>query len=517
VTATTGGTGSKARAVGEIMSHPAVTATADESVAAAAERMRTQGVGSVVVVDDGRAIGILTERDLVRLAAAAVGTETVAEWMTPDPDSVGPDVEVTTAFATLAEHGYRHIPVVDDDQLVGIVSMRDLMRIAQIQPAEHLAHEVPRGLEGVVVAETTIGDVRGLEGFYHYRQFNAVELAETRSIEDVWYLLYEGELPDAAQRKRFIDEIRPRREIPHEVKAVLPDVALAAEHAPPLDLLRTAVSLLGASLGFTPSLDLTITELREQGLHVCAVVPTLLCALYRLQHGQPTIDPHPELDYAANYLYMMHGDVPEPEHARGVEQYMISTIDHGFNASTFTARVITSTGADLAAAVVGAIGALSGPLHGGAPSRALDMLDAIGTIDKADPWLRDAVERGDRLMGFGHRVYKTDDPRSVMLRSVAERLGGDKVEFAKQVEQRAIDVLAELKPGRKLYTNVEFYAGVVMDACGVPREMFTPTFASSRVIGWTAHILEQAADNRLIRPSAHYVGPPPPQPVPPAE
>jgi len=215
-----------------------------------------------------------------------------------------------------------------------------------------------------------------------------------------------------------------------------------------------------------------------------------------------------------SYLHMMLGDVPTPEHARAVEQYLISTIDHGFNASTFTARVITSTGADLAAAVVGGIGALSGPLHGGAPSRALDMLDSIGTVDKAEPWIRDAVARGDRLMGFGHRVYKTDDPRSVMLRSVAERLGGPNVEFAEQVEQKAIDILAEVKPGRKLYTNVEFYAGIVMDACGVPREMFTPTFASSRVIGWTAHILEQAADNRLIRPSAHYAGPPPPQPVP---
>jgi citrate synthase len=195
----------------------------------------------------------------------------------------------------------------------------------------------------------------------------------------------------------------------------------------------------------------------------------------------------------------------------------MTTVDHGFNASTFTARVITSTGADLAAAVVGAIGALSGPLHGGAPSRALDMLDAIGTIENADPWLRDAVERGDRLMGFGHRVYKTDDPRSVLLRSVAERLGGDQVEFAKDVEQHAVDVLAELKPGRKLYTNVEFYAGVVMNSCGVPREMFTPTFASSRVIGWCAHILEQAADNRLIRPSAQYVGEAPPVPVPKAQ
>ena len=246
-------------------------------------------------------------------------------------------------------------------------------------------------------------------------------------------------------------------------------------------------------------------------------MPTLICALWRHRQGLEPVAPRDDLAYAANYLYMMLGTVPTPEHARAVEQYLISTVDHGFNASTFTARVITSTGADLAAAVVGAIGALSGPLHGGAPSRALQMLDEIGTVENAEPWIRAAVERGDRLMGFGHRVYKTDDPRSVMLRSIAERLGGPKLEFAEAVEQLAVDILAELKPGRKLYTNVEFYAGIVMDACGVPREMFTPTFASSRVIGWAAHILEQAADNRLIRPSAHYAGPPPPQPVPPAE
>jgi citrate synthase len=226
------------------------------------------------------------------------------------------------------------------------------------------------------------------------------------------------------------------------------------------------------------------------------------------------IEPNQELPYAANYLFMLSGEVPPPEHARAVEQYLISTIDHGFNASTFTARVIASTQADLGAAIVGAIGALSGPLHGGAPSRALDMLDAIGTLDRAEPWLRDAVLRGDRLMGFGHRVYKTDDPRSMLLREVAEQLGGPRVELAEQIEQLAIDVLAELKPGRRLYTNVEFYAGVVMDTIGIPREMFTPTFASSRVIGWCSHVLEQAADNRLIRPSAEYVGPPPPQPVP---
>jgi citrate synthase len=244
------------------------------------------------------------------------------------------------------------------------------------------------------------------------------------------------------------------------------------------------------------------------------VIPTLIMALYRLRNGLEPIDPHPELGYAANYLYMLTGAVPDPDLARGVEQYQITTIDHGFNASTFTARVITSTGADLGAAVVGGIGALSGPLHGGAPSRALDMLDAIGTPENADAWVRHAVERGDRIMGFGHRVYKTDDPRSVLLKSVAQRLGGPMADFAVQVERTVVDVLAELKPGRELYANVEFYAGVVMDRCGLPRDLFTPTFASSRVIGWCANILEQAADNRIIRPSARYVGPPPPQPLP---
>jgi citrate synthase len=508
-----------AHTVADIMSRPVVTAAADDKVAEAAARMREKRVGSVVVVDGTRPVGILTERDLVRIAAAGVdtGTATVRDWMTANPDSVAPDVDAMTAFTSLSEHGYRHIPVVDDDAVVGIVSMRDLMRIAQIQPAESLAHEIPRGLEGVVVAETTIGDVRGLEGFYHYRQYDAVELAEKRTLEDVWYLLFEGELPSRTERSAFQARVAPYRELPPDLAARLPELARLGRDAPPLDMLRTTVSLLGASQGFRPSLDIDAAQLKEEALRVCAVVPTLLTTIHRLQHDLEPIAPDPSLDYAANYLYMLSGSVPPPEHARAVEQYLISTIDHGFNASTFTALVITSTGADLAAAVTGAIGALSGPLHGGAPSRALAMLDEIGTIDNAEPWLRAAVTRGDRLMGFGHRVYKTDDPRSVLLRGIAEQLGGEKLELAKQIESKAIEVLAELKPGRKLYTNVEFYAGIVMDRCGLPREMFTPTFASSRVIGWCAHILEQAADNRLIRPSAAYVGPPPPQPVPAAE
>ncbi|MCZ7535198.1 MAG: citrate synthase/methylcitrate synthase [Acidimicrobiia bacterium] len=389
------------------------------------------------------------------------------------------------------------------------------MRIALIQPAEAMAHEVPRGLEGVVVAETSIGDVRGLEGFYHYREHNAVDLARHRPLEDVWRLLVDGSLPaTVTEREAFAAEVRPLRQVPPGLLPVLEEVARTGSDFIPLDALRTSISLLASSLDFRPSLDVDEETLRRQALQVCAVVPTLICTLWRLRQGLSPVEPRDDLGYAANYLHMMQGVDPSEEHAAAVEKYLISTIDHGFNASTFTARVITSTGADLGAAVVGAIGALSGPLHGGAPSRALAMLEAIGTADRAEPWLRDAVERGDRLMGFGHRVYKTDDPRSLLLREVADGLGGEKMELARHIESTAVKVLDELKPGRRLYTNVEFYAGIVMDSCGVPPELFTPTFASSRVIGWCAHILEQAADNRLIRPSAHYVGPAPPQPVP---
>ena len=370
----------------------------------------------------------------------------------------------------------------------------------------------PPGLEGVMVSETSIGDVRGAEGFYHYRQYNAVELAEKRPLEDVWHLLFDGELPTPGQRAAFVEELRACRSIPAPVLEVLPVIATSSANV--MEAVRTAVSFLGAVEGFSPTLDIDHAQRRSNAMRVCAVIPTLIMAVHRLRAGAAPIDPHPELGYGANYLWMLTGEEPDPDTARAIEQYQITTIDHGFNTSTFTARVITSSGADVAAAVVGGIGALSGPLHGGAPSRALDLLDAIGTPERARAYLVDAVQRGERIMGFGHRVYRTDDPRSVFLRSVAERVGASKVEFAKQVERTVVDVLAELKPGRNLYANVEFYAGVVMDHCGLPRELFTPTFASSRVIGWCANILEQAADNRIIRPSARYVGPPAPQPVP---
>jgi citrate synthase len=502
--------------VRDLMTSPAVTCTADDTLAAAAHAMQTADTGSVVVIDEGKVVGILTERDLLRAAAAATDPddERVRLWMTARPDVLGPDERVDAAWASLTSHHYRHLPVVEGERCVGVVSLRDLMRVARIRPADETSGDLPPGLEGVVVAETTIGDVRGLEGFYHYRQYSTVELAEKRSLEDIWHLLFRGQLPDAAASAAFGIEVRARRAMPPGLSTLLP--ALSRRGAP-LDVLRTAVSVLGAELGWRPTHDIAAEELYDQALGLCAVVPTILAAAHRLRDGREPVEPRDDLGFAANYLYMLTGEEPSPLHARAVEQYMILTIDHGFNASTFTARVVTSTGADLAAAIVAAIGALSGPLHGGAPSRALDMLDAIGHPDRAEGYVRQAVEAGERIMGFGHRVYKTDDPRSLLLRSVSERLGGPLVEFSESVERTTIDVLAELKPGRDLYTNVEFYAGVVMNTCGIPREMFTPTFATGRTIGWSTHVMEQAAHNRLIRPAARYVGPPPPQPVPPAD
>ncbi|MFF1406732.1 citrate synthase/methylcitrate synthase [Streptomyces sp. NPDC058294] len=374
--------------------------------------------------------------------------------------------------------------------------------------------DAPRGLAGVVVTETEIGDVRGREGFYHYRQYSAVDLARTRGFEDVWHLLVHGTLPDAESGAAFAAQTAALRRLPEEVSAVLPAIAGAGRVSGPLAGLRTALSLLGATRGFRPVYDIDADRRRADTLAACAAVPTLLAALYRLGQGLDPLEPRTDLSHTANYLYMLTGSEPDARRARAIEQYLISTIDHGFNASTFTARVIASTGADVAACLTGAVGALSGPLHGGAPSRALDTLDAIGTPGRIDSWIRQRVLAGDRIMGFGHAVYRTEDPRSRMLREIALGFGGPRVDFAVEVERRVEAILAELKPGRELHTNVEFYAGVVMELCGLPREMFTPTFAAGRVVGWSANVLEQAADSKIIRPVARYVGPEPVAAVP---
>lgn len=501
--------------VRDLMSAPPVTCQSHASLTEAAKQMQSAQIGSVVVTDDGKVAGILTERDLLRAAAAGVepGAETVRLWMTAGPSVLAPSEDATAAWASLAGHHYRHLPVVDGENLVGVVSMRDLFGAATLGSTDEQGADVPRGLEGVVVATTTIGDVRGRQGFYHYRQYSAVDLAAGRTFEDVWFLLFNGELPTTAQAHTFDQEVRNLRTLPDHLASLLPSIASLGS---PLDVLRTSVSLFGAENGWQPVTNGDLETVQSEAMELCSVIPTILATTHRLRSGLEPIPPRDDLAFASNYLWMMSGQEPDPERARAIDQYLIIALDHGFNASTFTARVITSTQADLAAAICGAIGALSGPLHGGAPSRALDMLEAIGTAENAEPWLRHSVENNERLMGFGHREYKTIDPRSDFLRPIALRFAGPLVDCAVEVEAAALRVLAEMKPGRELYTNVEFYAGVVMNACGLPNEMFTPTFAVARAIGWSANVLEQMTDNRLIRPRAQYVGPPPPQPVPPA-
>jgi citrate synthase len=374
--------------------------------------------------------------------------------------------------------------------------------------------DVPRGLTNVVAARTELGDVRGHEGFYHYRQYSAVDLARERPFEDAWHLLLFGSLPTAGEADAFRARMAAARRIPDEVQQLLPAIARLTASGDALAGLRMALAAVAAADRIRPLYDENPAERMGDAIRAAAVTPVLLASLNALAAGREPLPPRDDLGHVADYLYLVTGQEPSPEHTRALSAYMTAAIDHGFNASTFTARVIASTGADLAAAVGGALGALSGPLHGGAPSRALDTLDEIGTPDRIDEWVRRTLAEGGRVMGFGHAVYRTEDPRSRMLRDFAQGFGGARVDFAVQVERRVQDLLAELKPGRELHTNVEFYAGVVMELCGIPRSMFTPTFAAARVVGWTAHILEQAADGKILRPSSRYVGPAAPVPLP---
>jgi citrate synthase len=267
-----------------------------------------------------------------------------------------------------------------------------------------------------------------------------------------------------------------------------------------MDALRTAVSAWGAiSVSGKPTI--------EQAIAVTARFPLLLAAFNRLRHGQEPLESQSELGHAANYLYLLTGQVPKEEHVRGLNSYLVLLADHGMNASTFTARIVASTESDIVSSLVAALGALKGPLHGGAPSKVQDMLREIGTVDNADPWLRTAITNGVKLMGFGHRVYKTTDPRAEELREMSRVADPEGFVFSRRVEELSISILDELKPGRRLYTNVEYYSATLMDSVGLSGDLFTPTFAVSRCAGWTAHILEQVNNNRLIRPEAEYTGP----------
>src|SRR5919199_5584457 len=360
---------------------------------------------------------------------------------------------------------------------------------------------IASGLEGVNAAETRLSSVDGEAGELVIAGFPVEELASLASFEETVYLLWHDPLPDAGQLAAFREALAARRNLPRATLELLR--AAAAERATGMDALRMAAGTL--SLG-------TQDGSRAEALALVAGLPTIVAAYWRLLKGEEPVAPNPGLGHAANYLYMLTGEEPGEESVRALETYLNAVVDHGMNASTFAARLIVSTRSDIVSAIVGAIGALKGPLHGGAPGPALDVVFEIGEASRAEPVLWEKLERGERLMGFGHRIYRVRDPRADVLAAAAERLyateGDEKLyELALEVEETALGLLAEYKPGRKLQTNVEFYTALVLHGLGLPAELFTPTFAVSRVAGWTAHSFEQQALDRIIRPQSTYVGP----------
>src|SRR5438309_10316022 len=366
---------------------------------------------------------------------------------------------------------------------------------------------IERGLEGVVSHATALSEVDGERGRLVIRGYDIRELVGKATFEETAYLLWHGELPNASQLRDLQLELTAARNLPGSIQDALrgPIRGASGMHA-----LRMGAALL--SLDDTDADDLTAEPNLHRAARITARLPALIAHHYRLREGNAIFEPPSHLGVAAGYLYMLEGREPEPARVDALNAYMVAVIDHGMNASTFTARVIASTGSDMISTVTGAVCALKGPLHGGVPSPVLDMLREIGSADAAESWARSALGRGERIMGFGHRVYKVRDPRAQVLADAAERLAGvggngDLLERTREVERATVKVLAELKPGRDLYANVELYAALVLHAIGIPAEIFTPTFAAARTADWTAHVLEQLADNRLIRPQSVYVGP----------
>ncbi len=363
---------------------------------------------------------------------------------------------------------------------------------------------VQSGLDGVVAAETRISSVDGQAGKLIIAGFPVEELAERATFEETVYLLWNDVLPSAGQVYGLTRTLAERRALPAVTLEVLR--AAAAIKASPMDALRAAAGTLPATYDAFGSDDS-----QEEALTVTAAFPTIVAAYWRLRQGEEPIAPRPDLTHASNYLYMLTGKEPSHEQVHALETYLNCVLDHGLNASTFAARVIIATRSDIISAVVGAIGALKGPLHGGAPGPALAMVFEIGSEDQAEAYLRAKLERGERLMGFGHRIYKVRDPRTDVLAKAAEKLyavDGDTSLYAlaMHVEQIAVRLLEEYKPGRFLQTNVEFYTALLLHGLGLPAELFTPTFAIGRAAGWIAHCFEQQRLNRIIRPQSVYAG-----------
>jgi len=368
----------------------------------------------------------------------------------------------------------------------------------------HTQHLSP-GLEGVVAAETRITEVDGTAGRLVIAGFELSELAGHATFEEMISLLWHDELPDRealAQLQHRLAHLRTAPDIAIQL------LASAAEQR---------LSVMDALLMAAPTLRLGQHEAGSSeplslALRIVACLPTLVAAYWRLLQGAEPVSPREDLGHAANYLYMLSGCDPSAAQTHALDTYLCTVADHGLNASTFTARVIVSTRSDILSAVVGALGALKGPLHGGAPGPALDMVFEIGTAERAETYLRAALARGERLMGFGHRIYKVRDPRADVLAAAASQLyekDGDRelYKLALQVEQTALQLLEELKPGRDLHTNVEFYTALLLHGIGLPTDLFAPTFALGRAAGWIAHCFEQQRADSLIRPQSTYVGP----------
>ena len=358
-----------------------------------------------------------------------------------------------------------------------------------------------QGLEGVVAAATRLSHVDGEAGTLTLAGYAVEDLAPHATFEEVAHLFLHGRLPEPAEHAAFAAQLAERRILPPIGIDVLRAAADAG--APPIDALRATAALLSLGRAANPL---------DDALAAIAAFPTIAGTYWRLRNGLEPVAVRTDIPHAAHYLHQLTGAEPDPEQARALETYLNTVCDHGLNASTFTARVIVSTHSDVISAITGAVGALKGPLHGGAPGPALQMVFDIARAERAEPFIRAMLDRGERLMGFGHRIYRVRDPRADVLARAAERFygsSGDRklYELARAVEATALRLLRERKPERRIDTNVEFYTALLLHGIGIPVELFTPTFAAGRALGWSAHCLEQLREGRLIRPQSAYIGP----------
>ena len=360
--------------------------------------------------------------------------------------------------------------------------------------------EFSPGLEGVVAAETSISEVDGANGRLIYRGGYLIEdLVPVVGFEEIAYLLWHGELPNEKELDALRQQLAGHRALDDAGRGSLKSLDPATD---PMDVLRTVVSADRASKTLNkPSLG--------EAIALTAAFPTIIGATERRREGKKLVEPREDLGHAANLLWCMTGEEPAADKTRWLDTYLVLLADHGLNASTFAARVVASTGSDLTSAVVGAIAALKGPAHGGAALAARSMLDKIGSADNAERWLTDAHARKERFSGFGHRVYRTYDPRAKILREMARTAAPELYQTAARTEEVALKILHDAHPDRPNATNVDFWASVVLTGVGIPKELFTTVFAASRVAGWTAHVLESMQDLRLIRPASRWAGPEP--------